>query len=65
MTQAASILVGARAIAKALSMGERTVRRKHAAGELPTFQTGNATSPIKLHKKWLPKLRCEPEGLGA
>ena len=35
-------------IASALGCCQRTIRRYHKAGKLPTFQIGGKTSPIKM-----------------
>lgn len=59
MTESAAILSGARAIGRALGMSERTVRRKHLKREIPTFQIGSRTSPLKILRKSIAEIRRE------
>lgn len=39
-----------REIAAQLGCSERTIRRWHADGKIPTYQLGGRTSPIKMSR---------------
>lgn len=50
-------LSGASAIGKALGVSRATVTRMIKDGRLPTFRTGEKTSPHKVERKQLEALR--------
>lgn len=52
-----SYLRGSKAIAKALGVCERTIRRKAQAGELPVIRKGKNTSPLMMDRKDIDRLR--------
>lgn len=41
---------GIKEIATALGLCEKTIRRYHADGKLPTFKPGGPMSPIKMRR---------------
>ncbi|MDX3975801.1 helix-turn-helix domain-containing protein [Shinella sp.] len=42
--------LGIKEIAAGLGCSTRTIRRYHAAGQMPTFKIGGKTSPIKMSR---------------
>ena len=50
-------LSGASAIGKALGVSRATVTRMIKDGRLPTFRTGEKTSPHRVERKTLDQLR--------
>lgn len=52
-----SEILGIHEIAKGLGCSTRTVRRLHKKGAIPTFQAGDNTSPIKMSRVDLLKIK--------
>ncbi|KQZ50717.1 hypothetical protein ASD54_10940 [Rhizobium sp. Root149] len=57
MGQEKDATVGINEIAQSLGCSTRTIRRYHKRGQIPTFKIGEGTSPIKMSRVDLKKLK--------